>query len=201
MSVPHLWCDRQWVGILVPAPAENLYQSSVKFLSHFRSPWPKSLCRSESFRNLYCLHSEGAKNENVLEYSSIWLYEKRNVLISHKRLRKRGLGHQNNFLGGGGGENLKKDGSIDDFHNGGQRESPGSSCMKARLERPNYRVASLFVMASTPNISNPTFLTENDIPGASLLERKPEELKISDIKFLLKCCGDAGTRVHGYIRP
>ena len=60
----------------------------------------------------------------------------------------------------------------------------------------NYRVASRpssFVMASTSNISNPTFLTENDIPGASLLERKPEELKISEIKFLLKCCGDAGT--------
>ena len=102
-SVPHLWCGRQWVGILVPAPAENLYQSSVKFLSHFRSPRPKSLCRSESFRNLYCLHSEGAKNENVLEYSSIWLYEKRNVLISNKRWRKRGHGHQNNFWGAGGG--------------------------------------------------------------------------------------------------
>ena len=38
---------------------------------------------------------------------------------------------------------------------------------------------------------NPTFLTENDIPGASLLGRKPEELKISEIKFWLKCCGDA----------
>ena len=73
----------------------------------------------------------------------------------------------------------------------------------------NYRVASRrvasrpssFFMASTSNISNPTFLTENDIPGASLLERKPEELKISEIKFLLKCCGDARTWVHGYIRP
>ena len=83
---------------------------------------------------------------------------------------------------------------IDDFHNGGHRESPGSSCMKARSERPNYRVASLFfIMASTSIISNPTFPTENDIPGASLLERKPEELKISEIKFLLKCCGDART--------
>ena len=108
MSVPHLWCGRQWVGILVPAPAENLYQSSVKFLSHFRSPRPKSLCRSESFRNLYCLHSEGAKNENVLEYSRIWLYERRNVLISHKRWRKRGHGHQNNFWGVGVGRIWKK---------------------------------------------------------------------------------------------
>ena len=107
MSVPHLKCGRQWVGILIPAPAENLYQSSVKFLSLFRSPRPKSLCRSESFRNLYCLHSEGAKNENVLEYSSIWLYEKRNVLISHKRWRKRGHGHQNNFGGVGVGRKFR----------------------------------------------------------------------------------------------
>ena len=56
-------------------------------------------------------------------------------------------------------------------------------------------------MASTSNISNPTFLTENDIPGASLLGRKPEELKISEVKFWLKCCGDAVKRVHDYIRP
>ena len=60
---------------------------------------------------------------------------------------------------------------------------------------------SSFVMLSTSNISNPTFLTENDIPGASLLGRKPEELKILEIEFLLKCCGDAGKRVHDYIRP
>ena len=59
----------------------------------------------------------------------------------------------------------------------------------------------LFVMASTSNISNLTFLMENDIPGASLLGRKPEELKISEIKFWLKCCGDAVKRVHDYIRP
>ena len=34
---------------------------------------------------------------------------------------------------------------IHDFHNGGHRKSPGSSCMKTRSERPNYCVASLFV--------------------------------------------------------
>ena len=34
---------------------------------------------------------------------------------------------------------------IHDFHNGGHRESPGSSCMKTSSKRPNYRVASLFV--------------------------------------------------------
>ena len=60
---------------------------------------------------------------------------------------------------------------------------------------------SSFVMANTSNISNPTFLTENDIPGASLLGRKPEELKISEIKFWLKCCGDAVKRGHDYIQP
>ena len=49
-------------------------------------------------------------------------------------------------------------------------------------------------MASIPNISNPTFLTENDIPGASLLGRKPEELTISELNFWHKCCGDAGIR-------
>ena len=99
-----------FVAMLVPAPAENLYQSSGKLLSHVWLPRPKSLCRSESFRILYWLHSEGAKNENVLEYSIMWLYQRRNVLITHDRWRKRGHGHQNNFLGGGGGggENLQK---------------------------------------------------------------------------------------------
>ena len=97
---------------------------------------------------------------------------------------------------------------IHDFHNGGDRESPGSSCMKTRSERPTIasrpstRVRpSSFVMASTSNISNPTFLTENDIPGATLLGRKREELKISEIKFWLKCCGEAVKRVHDYTRP
>ena len=54
---------------------------------------------------------------------------------------------------------------------------------------------SSFAVASTLNVSNPTFLAENDIPGASLLGRKPEELKISELKFWLKCRGDAGTRL------
>ena len=51
-------------------------------------------------------------------------------------------------------------------------------------------------MASTSNVSNPTFLTENDIPGTSLLGKKPEELKISELKFGLKCRGDAGIRLQ-----
>ena len=53
---------------------------------------------------------------------------------------------------------------------------------------------SSFAVASIPNISNSTFLTENDIPGASLLGRKPEELTISELNFWHKCCGDAGIR-------
>ena len=70
---------------------------------------------------------------------------------------------------------------------------------------------SSFAMASTSNISNPTFLTENDIPGASLLGRKPKAWKISELKFWFKRRGDAGIRlktkaelvkrVHDYTRP
>ena len=33
---------------------------------------------------------------------------------------------------------------------------------------------------------------ENDIPGASLLGRKPEELKTSELRFWLKCHRDVG---------
>ena len=58
---------------------------------------------------------------------------------------------------------------------------------------------SSFAVASIPNISNPTFLTENDIPGASLLGRKPEELTISELNFWHKCCGDAGIREGTFI--
>ena len=35
-------------------------------------------------------------------------------------------------------------------------------------------------------------LTENDVPGASLLGRKPEELENSELKFWLKCREDTG---------
>ena len=68
-------------------------------------------------------------------------------------------------------------------------------------------------MASTSDNSsdsNAIPLTENDIPGASLLGRKPEELKNSELKFWLKCRGDTGKglktkaelvkRVYEYIR-
>lgn len=33
-------------------------------------------------------------------------------------------------------------------------------------------------------------LTEDDIPGASLLDRKPSELKNEELKFWLRCRGD-----------
>ncbi|XP_073237731.1 uncharacterized protein [Porites lutea] len=68
-------------------------------------------------------------------------------------------------------------------------------------------------MASTTDNSsdsNAIPLTENDIPGASLLGRKPEELKNSELKFWLKCRRDTGKglktkaelvkRVYEYIR-
>ena len=74
---------------------------------------------------------------------------------------------------------------IHDFRNGRHCESSGSSCMKTRSDS-----LFLYTMASTS-----IFLTENDIPGASLLGRKPEELKISELKFWLKCRGDPGKRL------
>ena len=78
--------------------------------------------------------------------------------------------------------------------------------MKTRSE--SQKIASclfLYTMASSS-----TFLTEYDIPGTSLLGRKPEELKISELKFWLKCCRDTGKglktkaelvkRVYEYVR-
>ena len=58
--------------------------------------------------------------------------------------------------------------------------------------------------------SNAILLTEDDIPGASLLGRKPEELKTAELRLWLKCRGDSCKglktkaelvkRVHEYIR-
>ena len=39
--------------------------------------------------------------------------------------------------------------------------------------------------------SAPVLLTENDIPGASLQGRKPEEMKKADLLFWLRCRGDS----------
>ena len=54
------------------------------------------------------------------------------------------------------------------------------------------RLQSLKMPSTSDNSSdsNGIPLTENDIPGASLLGRKPEELKNSELKFWLKCRGD-----------
>ena len=59
-------------------------------------------------------------------------------------------------------------------------------------------------------VSNAILLTENDIPGASLLGRKPEELKTAELRLWLRCRGDSCKglktkaelvkRVHEYIR-
>lgn len=45
-------------------------------------------------------------------------------------------------------------------------------------------------MMASSSSSNAITLTENDIPGASLFGRKPEELSNSELKFWLKCRGD-----------
>ena len=65
-------------------------------------------------------------------------------------------------------------------------------------------------MMATSSSSNAIILTENDIPGASLLGRKPEELSNSELKFWLKCRCDMGKglktkaelvkRVYDYIK-
>ena len=48
--------------------------------------------------------------------------------------------------------------------------------MKARSERPQSAASVYCSMASSSNgSSNAILLTEDDIPGASLLSRKPEE--------------------------
>ena len=48
------------------------------------------------------------------------------------------------------------------------------------------------------NKTLPTILTEDDVPGASLKGRKPEQLKNDELKGWLRCRGAivSGTRVH-----
>ena len=58
------------------------------------------------------------------------------------------------------------------------------------LHRFIDKIASSMMASSSS--SNAITLTENDIPGASLLGRKPEELSNSELKFWLKCRGDTG---------
>ena len=47
----------------------------------------------------------------------------------------------------------------------------------------------IFNMATNLDIRDSS-LSEEDIPGASLLGRKPSELKNEELKFWLRCKGD-----------
>ena len=58
--------------------------------------------------------------------------------------------------------------------------------MKARLVRPGGKRRT-FNMAT-----DDSSLSKEDIPGASLLGRKPSELKNEELKFWLRCRGDPG---------
>lgn len=44
--------------------------------------------------------------------------------------------------------------------------------------------------ANTNSYNSSSFLTENDIPGASLGDRNPSQLKTEDLRFWLECRGD-----------
>ena len=117
-----------------------------------------------------------------------------------------------NSFPGSGTTVLTKKGTIHDFHNGGRSAGPGDNSMKARSERPQSVLFVYCSMASSSSglhSSNVILLTEDDIPGASLLGRKPEELKTAELRLWLKCRGDSCKglktkaelvkRVHEYI--
>ena len=65
--------------------------------------------------------------------------------------------------------------------------------MKTRSERPSHHVAFHFKHF---DCVSQTSLTENDIPGASLLGRKSEELKISELKFFSEKSWRRGKRIE-----
>ena len=69
-----------------------------------------------------------------------------------------------------------------------------SIALRLLLFTTQARPQSLKMASTSDNSSdsNAIPLTENDISGASLLGRKPEELKNSELKFWLKCRGDTG---------
>ena len=84
---------------------------------------------------------------------------------------------------------------IHDFHNGGCCAQPGDSCINSSSERPQSFVFVYCTMAFLSNgvrsnSSNALLLTEDDIPGVSLLGQKPEELKTAELRLWLKCRGD-----------
>ena len=67
-----------------------------------------------------------------------------------------------------------------------------SIALRLLLFTTQARPQSLKMASPSDNSSdsNAIPLTENDIPGASLLGRKPKALKNSELKFWLKCRGD-----------
>ena len=81
--------------------------------------------------------------------------------------------------------------NIHDFHNGRRSRGPGNTSMKKRSERPRsvaFVYCSMAFSSSSlqSNSSNAILLTEDDIPGASLLGQKQEELKTTEFQFKLK---------------
>jgi len=63
--------------------------------------------------------------------------------------------------------------------------------MKSSSERPQsfafvYCTMSPSSSGVHSNCSNALFLTEDDIPGASLLGQKPEELRTAELRLWLK---------------
>lgn len=85
---------------------------------------------------------------------------------------------------------------IHDFDNGGRSAGPGDNCMKTRSQRPQSVAFVYCSMASSlsglpSNSSNAILHREDDIPGASLLGRKPEELKTAELRLWLKWRGDS----------
>lgn len=82
------------------------------------------------------------------------------------------------------------------FHNGGRSAEPGDNSMKMRSQRPQSILFVYCSMASSSsglhgNSSNVMLLSEDDIPGASLLGRKLEEHKTAELRLWLKCRDDS----------
>lgn len=76
--------------------------------------------------------------------------------------------------------------AVHDFHNGGCLGKTGTSTWgRGQPVKCKTNMA--------PEVSDSSVkLSENDIPGASLCGRKPEELKTDELKFWLRCRGDNG---------
>ena len=83
-------------------------------------------------------------------------------------------------------------GIIHHFHNGGRSAERGDNSMETRSKRPQSVTFVYCSMASSSsrlhgNSSSAILLSilEDDIPGASLLGRKPEEPKTAELRLWL----------------